>query len=101
MPDETHTEELPAVLDRLKKLQALALDSDNEESRTAAVQAMRLIRDNKLVVVPETELAAATKAVQGARQDLVRVARAAKAQQNKQMIMGAGLGLLVSKFIKF
>ena len=100
MPDETHTEELPAVLDRLKKLQALALDSDNEESRTAAVQAMRLIRDNKLVVVPETELPPRPRRCR-ARGRPVRVARAAKAQQNKQMIMGAGLGLLVSKFIKF
>lgn len=76
-----------AILAKIEKLVALATDTDdddNEEARTAAVQAVRLMREHDLALVPKKDLDNARQFVEGAQ------ALARKADQAKWQHMGIG-----------
>lgn len=89
---------IPPDLAEIKKLANLALgdaDGNEEERRTAAVEALRRIREGKFVLVKESELADAVKAVNGARAELQKHAQEAQ----KKMITGILIGAIGSKMM--
>jgi hypothetical protein len=97
-PPATETKE-PAPIERIAKLVTLAADGDgsSEESRTAAVQALRLMREHDLIIVSAAEHAAARASVGEAR-ELVKKIQQRSATKNT--MIGVGLGMLVSRFVK-
>lgn len=91
-------ESVPAELVEIKKLANLALseaDGNEEERRTAAVEALRRIREHKFLLVKEEDLRAATQAVNGARAELERHTKEA----SKKMMLGFVGGLLGAKLL--
>lgn len=77
--------------DVLKKVQDLIKlsQSDNEdEARTAAMQATRLMAQHQLVLVPQSELDRVNSAVR----DLQEKVTKAKDDHTKQLLIGAALG---------
>lgn len=77
--------------DVLKKVQDLIKlsQSDNEdEARTAAMQATRLMAQHQLVLVPQSEL----DRVNGAIKDMQAQMQSAKDESTKRMLIGAVLG---------
>jgi hypothetical protein len=84
------------TVERVQKLLALAQDGDeSEEARTAALKAVRLMRETGLVVVHESELNAA-KSIAGEARAL---ARQAKEDAGKNLVLGSLLGLVASKYL--
>lgn len=85
------------VLEKIEKLVALAQTDDKgkptEEARTAAVTAIKLLKDNDLVIVPREKLEAAEKAVEGAKAMRLE----AKKAKRDGMLVGAALGLFAGK----
>jgi len=80
------TKEIDDVLKRVGDLIALTNNPNEEEARTAAVKATALMREHRLVLVPESEIER-VKTVIGEAQAL-----AAKHQQEgNQRMMLAGL----------
>jgi hypothetical protein len=59
------------IVEKVQKLVALAQSQEKgeatEEARSAAVQVVRLMKENDLVIVPKADLEAAHKAVEGAQ----------------------------------
>lgn len=95
------SEQANEVLQKVEKLVRLGLDApDSEESRNAAIQALQLIKEHKLAIVPVAALENSTKAVEGMRGELARVRQEASRESTQKMFIGAGLGLLASKFLK-
>jgi hypothetical protein len=86
------------VIDKVRNLVKLASDdaAEEEEARSAAVQAIKLMKENDLTVVPTTEWSTVKATIDGMRADLAKV----KQDANGKMLMGAGLGFLASKFLK-
>jgi phosphoserine phosphatase len=78
------------MVEKVQKLVALASDGDedSEEARTAALQAVRLMKEHNLAVIDEDALNKAMKLVEGARD----LAKNAKAEGQKQILIGAALG---------
>ena len=83
------------TIETVQKLVALGVTEDGgeptEEARTAAVQAVRLIHDNALVCVPKADMDRALKMVEGSKE----LARRAKAEGQKNMLLGAALGFVL------
>lgn len=78
------------VLDRVGKLISLAQSDNEEEARTAAMQATRMMREHKLVLVPESEIVRITKMVGEAG----ALAKKYEGEAQKKMIIGALAGYL-------
>lgn len=85
--------ETAKVIEKVQKLITLAQDKDSEEGRNAAIQAINLMREHELVVIPQAELEKARKAVDIMQSRLKEVSDGAKKQQ---LIWGA-LGFLAGK----
>lgn len=81
------------IVSKVTKLVALAQSDNEEEARTAAMQAVRLMNEHKLTCVPQAELDSAMKFVEGARE----LARQTKEEGQKKMMIGAALGFLAAK----
>ena len=98
---ETSTD-VTAPIERVTALIALATDAgaSEAEARTAAFQAVSLIREHALVVLAATEAHAARTAVDGAKKEIARMQRASASQSMQRTVMGAGLGYLMSKVLK-
>lgn len=98
-PAKTEKAKAPAPTERLAKLVALAADGDgsSEESRTAAVQALKLMREHDLIIVSAEEHAAARASVGQAR-ELVRKIQQQRATKNT--MVGVGLGVLLARYGK-
>jgi Protein of unknown function (DUF2786) len=79
------------ILDRVGKLVALAQSDNEEEARSAAVQATRLMKDHRLVLVPQSEIDR-IKTVIGEAQAL---AQKHESSATQKMMLGALAGFLV------
>jgi hypothetical protein len=78
------------ILDKVGKLVALAQSDNEEEARTAAMQATRLMKEHRLVVMPLSELERVQKSIGEA------TALAAKHQKDatQKMMLGALAGYM-------
>lgn len=85
------------VLEKVASLVRLANGApDTEEARTAAVQAMQLMKEHELVLVPKSELERVQKVVEGAN----ALARQVKEEGTQKMVLGAMAGLFLGKSLK-
>lgn len=83
--------------ERLASLVKLANDDDeSEESRNAAIQVTRMMKDHKLVLVPQEQIDKVKKLVDGAEQ----LAKTHASQRNQDRIFGGILGILLAKQLK-
>lgn len=85
------------VLEKVHNLVKLAASGDNEEARTAAVQATRLMKEHELVLVPKSEIDRVQKMIDGAQ----ALAREHKADTSQKMLLAGIAGVLLSKQLKF
>jgi hypothetical protein len=96
-PKETVKEPKPPkspqeVLDRVGALISLAQSNpDDEEARTAAMQATRMMKEHELVLVPKSEIER-VKRVIGEAQTL---ARQTTEGANQKMLLGALAGFFI------
>lgn len=86
-----------AIVEKVQNLGKLALSTDEKgeptnEARNAAVQVMRIMKENELVVVPRSEI---QRMVQG-----VAELEAAKAEKQKNLLIGVALGYFGGKSLK-
>jgi Protein of unknown function (DUF2786) len=79
-----------AVVEKVQKLVALAASAEEDEARTAAMQAVRLMTEHELVCIPRSYVEGVKEHVDAAIRDV-----RAKADRDK-MIWGV-LGFLLSK----
>jgi hypothetical protein len=84
------------AVQKVRDLVTLAQSGDNEtpEARTAAVQAVRMMKEYDLVVVPQDEIRRVEQRIDGLQ-------RALKERGNKDMILGGLLGAALVKGFKF
>ena len=81
------------AIDKVKKLLALAHDSQSEESRNAAMTAIALMREHKMVLVPQAEIDRVTKVI-GESQAL---AKKYEGETNQKMMLSALAGFMAAK----
>lgn len=81
------------VLKKVGALIKLAQSDNEEEARTAAMQATRLMAENKLVLVPQSEIDRIQKSI--GEMKMMQAKSESEAQQ--KMLIGALLGWVVSK----
>jgi Protein of unknown function (DUF2786) len=82
------------ILDKVGKLVSLANSEGNEEeARTAGMLALRLMKENKLVLVPQSEIDRIKKVI-GESQALVKKY---EGDANQKMMLGALAGFLFAK----
>lgn len=94
---ETTPRATEEVLAKVASLVRLAQGTDEEEARTAAMQATRMMKEYRLVLIPEAEIERVKKVV-GEAQSLARQHEAAGTQK---MVIGAVVGaLLGGKLLK-
>jgi hypothetical protein len=89
-----------AVVDRVKSLINLGAgeaDGNQEEARNAAVQACKLILQQRLALLPESNLEDVRKGIEGMRQELQQQ----KSSGTKNILIGAGIGLALAKLKLF
>lgn len=84
------------VMSKVRDLAALALSDDEEEARTAAVQAIRLLKKHEIVMLPKTELERLISRVEGAAQ----LEKVAKQEKLQNILMGALGGMLFGSKLK-
>jgi hypothetical protein len=103
MPTQAKPEAVQKTVETVQHLIALAQDegTTDEEARTAALRAVRLMKENSLSVIGgdasaiEEALSGAQKAVETARAEV-----AAERQQGKQkMILGAVAGFVLGPML--
>jgi hypothetical protein len=93
MPTEATSEVDVKTVEKVQKLVALAADGSNEqESASAMAQAVKLIKEHDLRIVSAAQLDHADKIVREARE----LVREAKAENRKQLMLGALGGFLLS-----
>jgi Protein of unknown function (DUF2786) len=80
------------VLEKVGKLVALAQSDNEEEARTAAMQATRLMKEHKLVVVPLSEIERIQKVVGEAN----ALAKKYEGEGTKKMLLGAMAGYMLA-----
>jgi Protein of unknown function (DUF2786) len=88
-----------AVVKKVQDLIELATSDNEDEARTAALTAIRLMREHQLVCVDRAMLEAieqAKKVVEGANALMVQ----AKGEATQKMMIGAGIGFLLAKQFK-
>jgi hypothetical protein len=79
------------VLERVAQLVSLAQSDNEEEARTAAMQATRMMKEHRLVLIPEAEIERVKKVV-GEAQALARTHEQGGTQK---MMLGAVVGFLL------
>jgi Protein of unknown function (DUF2786) len=100
MTEQVTPETKRKTADTIQKLILLANDESNEEeARTAAVQACRLMKSEGLQVVSVTDLEEAEKRMREASVVAGRAAASAASERKKNMVMGAALGFAISKYL--
>jgi hypothetical protein len=93
MPTESSSKTPADVVERVQNLCKLAQSSEPEEARTAAMQAVRIMNEHELAFVPKAELEKAMKTIQGAQE----LAKQARAESTKNLLLGGLLGAFVGK----
>lgn len=81
------------VLEKVGKLITLSQSDNEEEARTAAMQATRLMKEHKLVLVPQSEIDR-IKTVIG---DANALAKRYEGEATQKMLIGALAGFMVGK----
>lgn len=66
---------------------------DDEEARTAAMQAALMMREHELVLIPKSEIERIETAIKQAQE----VARKSKDEAQQKLIMGALAGIMLGK----
>jgi uncharacterized protein (UPF0147 family) len=97
-PTTSKAAETEKVMRKVVDLIELAADDTGspEESRTAAVQAIKLMKEHELVVMPSADVENIKQIAGEARQ----LQRQAREQRNQNMMLGAIGGFLASRFIR-
>lgn len=85
------------VLQKVGDLVRLANSADEEEARTAAIQATKLMKEHELMLVPRSELERIKTMVSGAN----ALAKQYKDEAQQKMLIGALAGLAAAKVLKF
>jgi hypothetical protein len=93
MPTETNTKTTTDIVERVQNLCRLAQNENENEARNAAMQAVRLMNEHDLAFVPKADLEKAMKAISGAQE----LAKQAKAESTKNMLLGGLIGAFVGK----
>lgn len=78
------------ALEKVQKLIRLATSDNEEEARSAAIQATRLMKEHELVLVPRSEIERIEKVI-GEAQSL---AASSKQESMQKMMLGALAGYL-------
>jgi hypothetical protein len=81
------------VLEKVQKLVRLAASDNEEEARTAAMQATRLMKEHELVLVPRSEIERIEKVIGDARE----LATTSKGEATQKMMIGALAGFFFAK----
>ena len=81
------------VLEKVGKLVALAQSENEEEARNAAITATRLMKEHKLVLVPQLEIDR-IKTVIG---EATALAKRHEGEATQKMLIGALAGFMVGK----
>jgi Protein of unknown function (DUF2786) len=81
------------VLQKVGALIKLSKSDNEEEARTAAMQATRLMAEHKLVLVPQAELERVQKVIG----ESVALAKKYESEGRNKMLLGAALGFAASK----
>jgi hypothetical protein len=96
MPSQKQTapkqREAENVTDKVEQLVQLATRNDNEnEAAAAAMTAVKLMSEHRLTVIPQDDLEAAQRVINGA-QELVKKA---EEKANGKLVMGVIAGMLL------
>ena len=81
------------ILEKVQGLVRLAQDGDDEENRTAAAQAVQLMKQYELVLVPKSEIERVERVVEEAN----KVVSEQRDERTKNMAMGALAGFVLAK----
>jgi len=81
------------VLKKVGDLIKLSQSDNEEEARTAAMQATRMMKEHHLVLVPQAELERVQKVVG----DVRALAKKYEGESQQKMLMGALLGFVAAK----
>lgn len=84
------SEETKKVVEKVQKLCALAGSDNEEEASTAALQAVRMMKEHKLSLIATEDLERAQKVIAGAQE----LQKRAEANATKKMALGALAGYL-------
>jgi|HubBroStandDraft_5_1064220.scaffolds.fasta_scaffold572190_2 cobalamin biosynthesis protein CbiD len=79
------------TLEKVGNLIKLANGADDEEARTAAIQAAKMMKEHELVLVPRSELERVQKVVQGAQ--------ALQATMQKEKLQNMAIGAMAGVFL--
>jgi hypothetical protein len=84
------------TVSKIERLIDLALDKSTtqEESRTAAITAVQILREAKLTFVSAEDLDRAKKAIDGA----TAIARNAQKKAQEKLVLGAVLGFVGARY---
>jgi hypothetical protein len=83
-----------AVVEKVQKLVTLAQDDeDSEESRNAAMQVVRMLSENDLVIVPRADAERAERILAGARD----LAKRVNEEGQKKLMLGLAVGFFGAK----
>jgi hypothetical protein len=93
MTAQSTTKTTEDIVERVQNLCRLAQNENENEARSAAMQAVRLMNEHELAFVPKAQLEHAMKAIQGAQE----LAKQAKAESTKNMLLGGLIGAFVGK----
>jgi len=88
--------DIQETLSKIERLFDLALDpaATDEESRTAAITGVKILREAKLQLVSPEDLERARKAIDGA----TSIARRAEKKAQEKMVLGAALGYIGAQY---
>jgi hypothetical protein len=84
------------AVDTVAKLLALAASADEDEARTAAVQAARLMAKHDLVPMPKSDV----ERVARIAEEAAKTERKAQRAKSDGLLLGGLLGFVASKFVK-
>jgi hypothetical protein len=93
MATQSNTKTAEDIVERVQNLCRQAQSDNENEARTAALLAVRLMNEHELSFVPKAELDKAMKAIEGAQV----LAKQAKAENTKNMLLGGLIGAFVGK----
>lgn len=86
------SKETRKIIEKVTKLVTLAQSAGEEEARTAAMQAVKLMHEHKLTPIPQEDLERAMKFVEGAKE----LANKNSSQKKKDMAIGAAIGFFLA-----
>ena len=86
-------EDSKAIVERVQDLCKLAASDNENEARSAAMQAVRLMNEHELAFVPRKDLDRAMKMIDGAQ----ALAKSAEEKANQKLVVGLVAGAFLGK----